>query len=224
MAVARLQKELKLLSKDPLQSMLARPHPNNLLEWHYCLEGASDTAYAGGTYHGKIIFPKEYPFKPPSIMMCTPSGRFQPNTRLCLSMSDFHPESWNPMWSLSSIMSGLQSFMVESTPTQGSVNTTNAEKRQLAAASMAHNVKNATFRKLYPDVIEAHAAAAAAAASGGGGGAARGGTPTRVAGGWTTLEMVKHAIVGVAIAWMVYKNVRRLTSGEDDDDGLDAVL
>jgi hypothetical protein len=36
--------------------------------------------------------------------------------------------------------------------------------------------------------------------------------------------MVKHAIVGVAIAWMVYKNVRRLTSGEDDDDGLDAVL
>ena len=89
---------------------------------------------------------------------------------------------------------------------------------------MAHNVKNATFRKLYPDVIEAHAAAAAAAASGGGGGAARGGTPTRVAGGWTTLEMVKHAIVGVAIAWMVYKNVRRLTSGEDDDDGLDAVL
>eukprot|EP00982_Pelagococcus_subviridis_P000047 398-Pelagococcus_subviridis.AAC.5 len=34
--------------------------------------------------------------------------------------------------------------------------------------------------------------------------------------------MVKHAIVGVAIAWMVYKNVRRLTSGEDDDDGLDA--
>ena len=63
MAVARLQKELKLLAKDPLPSMLARPHPNNLLEWHYCLEGASDTAYAGGTYHGKIIFPKEYPFK-----------------------------------------------------------------------------------------------------------------------------------------------------------------
>jgi hypothetical protein len=28
------------------------------------------------------------------------SGRFETNTRLCLSMSDFHPETWNPMWSL----------------------------------------------------------------------------------------------------------------------------
>lgn len=33
----------------------------------------------------------EYPFKPPAIMMLTPSGRFATGTRLCLSMSDFHP-------------------------------------------------------------------------------------------------------------------------------------
>jgi hypothetical protein len=38
------------------------------------------------------------------ITMVTPSGRFQPNTRLCLSMTDYHPESWNPMWSVSSIL------------------------------------------------------------------------------------------------------------------------
>ena len=33
----------------------------------------------------------EYPFKPPAIMMLTPSGRFATGTRLCLSTSDFHP-------------------------------------------------------------------------------------------------------------------------------------
>ena len=54
--------------------------------------------YAGGCYHGKITFPEQYPFKPPSIRMLTPSGRFQVNTRLCLSMSDFHPETWQPSW------------------------------------------------------------------------------------------------------------------------------
>ena len=32
--------------------------------------------------------------QPPSLMLVTPSGRFQPNTKLCLSMTDFHPESW----------------------------------------------------------------------------------------------------------------------------------
>lgn len=27
------------------------------------LSGASDTDYAGGVYHGKIIFPSQYPFR-----------------------------------------------------------------------------------------------------------------------------------------------------------------
>lgn len=59
--------------------------------------GAKGSPYEGGYYHGKLKFPPEYPLKPPSILMLTPSGRFKPNTRLCLSMSDFHPETWNPM-------------------------------------------------------------------------------------------------------------------------------
>ena len=35
----------------------------------------------GGTYHGKLVFPREFPFKPPSIYMITPNGRFKCNTR-----------------------------------------------------------------------------------------------------------------------------------------------
>ena len=35
----------------------------------------------GGYYHGKLVFPREFPFKPPSIYMLTPSGRFNVNTR-----------------------------------------------------------------------------------------------------------------------------------------------
>jgi hypothetical protein len=49
---------------------------------------------AGGWYHGKLKFPPDYPFAPPGIMMHTPSGRFEVNMRLCLSMSDYHPETW----------------------------------------------------------------------------------------------------------------------------------
>lgn len=44
--------------------------------------------------------------------MITPNGRFQTNTRLCLSISDFHPDTWNPAWSVSTILTGLLSFMV----------------------------------------------------------------------------------------------------------------
>ena len=44
--------------------------------------------------------------------MITPNGRFQTNTRLCLSISDFHPDTWNPAWSVATILTGLLSFMV----------------------------------------------------------------------------------------------------------------
>ena len=37
--------------------------------------------YKGGYYWGKLVFPQDYPYKPPSILMITPSGRFKCNTR-----------------------------------------------------------------------------------------------------------------------------------------------
>jgi ubiquitin-conjugating enzyme E2 J2 len=93
----RLTKELRSLQKDPIKSpkIVVKPNESNILEMHYVIEGSAGP-YKGGFYHGKLMFPKDYPLKPPSVMMLTPSGRFQPNRRLCLSMSDFHPETWNP--------------------------------------------------------------------------------------------------------------------------------
>lgn len=91
-ASKRLNIEYRALQKEPVPFIKAKPSENDILIFHYLLEGAPDTPYAGGFYHGVLKFPPEYPMKPPSVMMYTPSGRFQPATRLCLSMSDFHPE------------------------------------------------------------------------------------------------------------------------------------
>ncbi|KAK1425947.1 hypothetical protein QVD17_14614 [Tagetes erecta] len=152
--VKRLQKEYRALCKEPVSHVVARPSPNDILEWHYVLQGSQGTPFAGGYYYGKIKFPSDYPFKPPGISMTTPNGRFMTQKKICLSMSDFHPESWNPMWSVSSILTGLLSFMMDNSPTTGSVNTTVAEKQRLAKASLAFNCKNPTFRKLFPEYVE----------------------------------------------------------------------
>lgn len=154
MAERRLQKEYRALCKEPVSHIVARPSQNNILEWHYVLEGSEGTPFAGGYYYGKIKFPPDYPYKPPGITMTTPNGRFLTQRKICLSMSDFHPESWNPMWSVSSILTGLLSFMMDTSPTTGSVNSTDAEKQHLAKASLAFNCKNATFRKLFPEYVE----------------------------------------------------------------------
>jgi ubiquitin-conjugating enzyme E2 J2 len=138
---------------DPVLTVV--PNEKNMLEVHYVLEGSKGTPYEGGVYHGKLIFPKEYPLKPPGVIMNTPSGRFTPGRRLCLSMSDFHPESWNPMWSVSTILTGLYSFMLDTAPTLGSVDTSFAKKRQLAEASLQYNVtRDPVFCKLFPEYLE----------------------------------------------------------------------
>lgn len=44
--------------------------------WHYVITGPPETPYEGGQYHGTLIFPSDYPFKPPAIRMITPSGEY----------------------------------------------------------------------------------------------------------------------------------------------------
>merc|ERR1712223_1214063 len=108
----------------------------------------------GGMYHGKLVFPSEFPFKPPSIYMTTPNGRFKPDTRLCLSISDYHPDTWNPAWSVSTILTGLLSFMLERSPTLGSIETPDSVKRKLAASSHEFNLKNKVFTELFPGMAK----------------------------------------------------------------------
>lgn len=135
----RLRKEYINLQKKPVELIKAQPREDNILEWHYLIEGPADSPYAGGSYHGVLRFPPDYPYKPPSIIMFTPNGRFLTNQRLCLSMSDFHPESWNPMWSVSSILAGLLSFMLDNGKTYGSMESTTQQKHAYAAKSLEFN-------------------------------------------------------------------------------------
>jgi len=158
--IRRLNKELSAYQKDPITSpkISIAPNESNILEMHYVIEGSTGTPYQGGVYHGKLVFPKQYPLKPPSVLLLTPSGRFQPNRRLCLSMSDFHPESWNPMWSIATILTGLYSFMLESSPTLGSIESTVEQKQAMAQSSLRFNCQDATFRKLFPDYVHRYEA------------------------------------------------------------------
>jgi len=118
------------------------------------VKGPENSVYENGFYHGKLVFPAEFPFKPPSIYMMTPSGRFKTNTRLCLSISDYHPDTWNPAWSVSTILTGLLSFMLEKSPTLGSIETSDEEKRFFAIQSAQFNLKDKIFVELFPDIVE----------------------------------------------------------------------
>ena len=128
----RLLKEHQNLSKNPPPFITAHPSEHNILEWHYILTGPPQTPYEGGQYWGTLVFPPDYPFAPPAIRMHTPSGRFRCSERLCLSISDFHPKSFNPAWEVSTILLGVQSFMTSEEMTTGSIAGTEAQRREFA--------------------------------------------------------------------------------------------
>ncbi|KAN0061329.1 Ubiquitin-conjugating enzyme E2 6 [Thecaphora frezii] len=150
-AIRRLTKEAQLMEKDPPPFVFARPKEDNILEWHYILRGPPDTPYAGGEYHGQLLFPPEFPFKPPGIKMTTPSGRFKPDTKICTSMSDYHPHTWQPGWNTSTILIGLLSFMCSEEMTTGSVTGSDADRRTLAARSHEYNLSQKKFCQLFPE-------------------------------------------------------------------------
>lgn len=108
--------------------------------WHFTIRGAAQTDFEGGIYHGKILLPAEYPFKPPNIMFTTPTGRFETNTKLCLSFSAYHPELWQPAWGIRLILEALISFL----PTKGdgaigALDWTSEERKRLAKESWNYN-------------------------------------------------------------------------------------
>ena len=159
MATRRLREELIKLKTQPPPGIIAEPDESNILKWFYVIRGPSETPYEGGLYIGKLIFPSEYPMKAPSIHMLTPSGRFQINTKICMSMSDFHPESWNPMWSVATIIQGVQSFMASDELTTGGLKASAADRKKFAKLSMAYNQKN------YPNLFDGDIEGALEAAS-----------------------------------------------------------
>ena len=133
---------MKNIANGSIENFVAGPDGDNLYLWYYVIFGLKDCPYEEGYYLGTIKIPQEYPLKPPRIEMITPNGRFKSRARICMSMSDYHPETWNPVWNIQTVIMGLISFFICDELTSGCVVTTDDMKKQLASSSLEHNMKN----------------------------------------------------------------------------------
>tara|TARA_B100000767_G_scaffold166730_1_gene156125 strand:+ start:783 stop:1886 length:1104 start_codon:yes stop_codon:yes gene_type:complete len=155
--ILREQREMLASDEDENESWCVHAEmcEDDIFEWHFAIMGAEGSEFEGGIYHGRILLPPEYPFKPPSFMLLTPSGRFETMTKICLSITQHHPEHWQPSWSVRTALLAVRAFMP--TPADGAVGSlefTPDERASLAVRSREEvpSFGNVTRRELTQSV------------------------------------------------------------------------
>nr|OQO17462.1 hypothetical protein B0A51_13674 [Rachicladosporium sp. CCFEE 5018] len=137
--IKRILREASELASSPSSDYAAAPLETDLFEWHFTLRGPpSPSPFEGGLYHGRIVLPPAYPLKPPSFRFLTPTGRFEVNREICLSISGHHEESWQPAWGIRTALVAIRSFMDTDAKGQlGGMESSEGVRRRFAEGSGA---------------------------------------------------------------------------------------
>ncbi len=118
----RLQSEYKQILNEPNYFYSISPEENNFMIWNFLLIGPYDTIFEGAVFKGKLIFPKEYPNRPPQLTFI--SDIYHPNIykdgKVCISIlhegeDEFgyedSSERWSPTHTVNSIMMSIVSML-----------------------------------------------------------------------------------------------------------------
>ncbi|QSL64823.1 hypothetical protein MERGE_002126 [Pneumocystis wakefieldiae] len=133
-SVRRILQEIRELQGS--KEVAATPQEDNIFEWHFTIRGVPGSEFNGGRYHGKIFLPPQYPFRPPSFRFCHENGRFSVNKDICLNISSFHEELWQPVWGIHTALISLSNFMLTKADGHiGGLDFSASEKKKIALQS-----------------------------------------------------------------------------------------
>ena len=137
-AVKRLQNELKDFNSPSYSEFFVITPQENPLEWHFTMKGGKGTDYAEGIYHGKIVFPENYPnSSPPRIFFLNASGRFKIGTQQCIWLRTHDcNDKWDPNDHISGYLMGLYPFFESSENHTGRINSDSQTRQKLAKESV----------------------------------------------------------------------------------------
>lgn len=108
----RLQKELKNIKTSPPSHCTAGPVNDDIYRWSGTIFGPEGTPYNGGMFNVDIIFPSEYPLKPPKIKFTTKiyHPNIDENGNICL---DILKQTWSPALSITKVLLSITSLLSE---------------------------------------------------------------------------------------------------------------
>ena len=89
--------------------------------------------------------------------MVTKNGKFEPNVSICLTISEHHPESWDPVWTVRALVVGFISFFISDESTGVGLCRIPMKQKariELAKSSKGTLLKNKKFIELFSSIYK----------------------------------------------------------------------
>jgi len=121
-----LQKQLAELGKHPVEGFSAGLiDDNDIFKWEVLIIGPSDTLYEGGFFKCHLVFPQEYPLRPPKLTVITDiwHPNIERNGDVCISILhepgddrwgyEKASERWLPVHTVETILVSVISMLAD---------------------------------------------------------------------------------------------------------------
>ncbi|CAF2101674.1 hypothetical protein BRARA_E02760 [Brassica rapa] len=108
----RIQREMAELNVDPPPECSAGPKGDNLYHWIATIIGPSGTPYEGGIFFLDMIFPSDYPFKPPKVVFKTRIYHCNVDASGNLSVEILR-DSWSPALTITKVLQAIRSIFLK---------------------------------------------------------------------------------------------------------------
>ena len=116
MAMRRLQQDFRQLLKNKVEGIDASPSADNLFIWNELIFGPEGSIYESGVFQLQLIFPEDYPLRPPQARFMTKV--FHPNVwwedgRICV---DILKDGWTPSYDILAILHSIRLLLIDPNP------------------------------------------------------------------------------------------------------------
>ncbi len=116
MAVRRLQQDLRQLLKNKVEGIDASPSSDNIFVWNAIICGPEESVYESGAFQLQLLFPDDYPLRPPQVRFITKV--FHPNVwwedgLICV---DILKDGWTPSYDVLAILHSIRLLLVDPNP------------------------------------------------------------------------------------------------------------
>lgn len=127
--------------------------PEKSSTWYviFCNFSGNEDEFVGGEYLVRIEAPPEFPFKAPSFYFMNETGVYGVETKVCISIGEFHPENMQAALGMTGFIRELVNGLIGWRELGGGIAITNTPletKIKHAKASKAY------IREKYPKIVE----------------------------------------------------------------------